>query len=230
MLALACRGNKEAKKDPTNESPIAATDDAGKARLVTGDEVFVRSVGLGRVTGFAMKGPDGQAAEIHSPQEPRDFYVVESQYRTTYVTIDNDLLRPLISPTTATAILETLRGSAPKSNPEDTANMVTARSMEVIQHGTPEQAASFLRAMYALSRARRSPRHGASYIRNVGRRRSCARSTTRSRNNRRRNAPALPAFDRLAAANQAKGGTIKDIPNTVKVPISSRQPPKPVGE
>jgi hypothetical protein len=177
-----------------------------------------------------MKGTDGQPVEIHSPQDARDFYVVESHSQTTYVTIDNDILRPLVSPTTATAILETLRGSAPKPHPEDTANMVTARSMEIIQHGTPEEAASFLRAMYALPEL--DHRQGmalltyetlvvdeVAHVLRLDREKIVDEMRQR-----------YPAFDRLRAANQAKGGRIEDIPNTVKVPVSPQQPPKPVSK
>src|SRR5882724_11560149 len=146
LLVSACRGHE----DPKREIVMTRTEDAGKARLVAGQDAFVRSVGLGRVTGFTTKGPDGRPAEIHSPQEGRDFYVIQSEFKSTYVPIDSDVLRPLVSSETATTILETLRGPDPKYRPEDTANMVTPRSMGIIEHGTPLEAASFLRALYAL--------------------------------------------------------------------------------
>jgi hypothetical protein len=228
MLTVACGGHKDPKEELKKESLIMATQDAGNARLVAGDDVFVRSVGLGRVTGFATKGADGRPTEIHSPQEARDFYVIQSEFETTYIPIDNDILRPLVSSVAATTMLETLRGPTPKLRPEDTANMVTPRSMEIIQHGTPEQAASFLRELYALPEL--DHRQGMALLRyetlvvdeiahvlRLDREKIVAEMRER-----------YPAFEHLRAANQAKQGRVEDVPNTVAVPLSPQKPPKPV--
>lgn len=205
-----------------------ATQDAGKIRFVAGEEVFVRSVGLGRITGFVTKGADGRPAEIHSPQDARDFYAIQSEFQTTYIPIESDILRPLVSPTTATAMFETLRGPPPASAPEDTANLVTPRSMEIIQHGTPEQAASFLRELYALPELDHRQSMALlkyetlvideiAHVLRLDREQIVAEMRER-----------YPAFDRLRAANQAKQGRIEDIPNTVAVPLSPQKPVKPV--
>jgi hypothetical protein len=127
-----------------------AEERAAMHPLETNDQVFLRSVGLARVTDFAGRDASGRPTAL-GPGEAPVFYVVRSAARTTMVPIATAerLLRPLVLRDVASHLLQILRQD--DIQPADGLDSVNSpRSSRIVDVGSPEQHASFLRELYAL--------------------------------------------------------------------------------
>ena len=112
-------------------------------KLAVGDRVFIRSVGLGDVTGHAGRSADGQPCNGGPPY----FYVVQGATQQVFAPIEtaDNLLRLLFDEAQAHRSLAILR-VAHASPPDD----ALAEARRIMSDGSPDEHARFLRQLYAL--------------------------------------------------------------------------------